>query len=512
MTTITRPLALLAFIAAPLAATLGSPVRAQDDALDVASIRSTPKDLTEYARPTDPGDWAFGRIHPKVFLRDVVVSNTDLTLTNTDVANDGELSIAVNPANHDEIVITSFAAPWGANAPLWHSTDGGATWTKRFTIPRPPGDNGTLGCPCDQTVDWARDNALSGTFLSFNPTNVYTGMTTDPTNAAAWNWLVVAGSAERTNQVALNVADQPWLLVNRDPSNPGQDNLYVAYDDFSGAPDMRVAVSFGTLPPEFATDVRTGFSTGFVNPGHRLAGDAHTGAMYSIWQRRIAPGAGGSKNIDYMLNRSTDAGLTWPLGGGNGIVVANGDSTQPTPKFGTVNALLGGVLHATVHKQTGDLYYVYGKRDAITGNNRLAIRRLTTDRQDNLTIGDEVFVTGQVQAALPSVTVTPNGEIGVFYYTFDGMSAPAGGFPIFTAHIAISADAGASFTDTPLLTFQSSARSSSNPRQRVLGDYMQLKAAGGTFFGAFTANGVPFGRPFANHDPIFFKVQATGPG
>jgi subtilase family serine protease len=24
--------------------------------------------------------------------------------------------------------------------------------------------------------------------------------------------------------------------------------------------------------------------------------------------------------------------------------------------------------------------------------------------------------------------------------------------------------------------------------------------------GSFTANGVPFGRPFANHDPIFFKV------
>ena len=384
MTTITRPLALLAFIAAPLAATLGSPVRAQDDALDVASIRSTPKDLTEYARPTDPGDWAFGRIHPKVFLRDVVVSNTDLTLTNTDVANDGELSIAVNPANHDEIVITSFAAPWGANAPLWHSTDGGAT--------------------CDQTVDWARDNALSGTFLSFNPTNVYTGMTTDPTNAAAWNWLVVAGSAERTNQVALNVADQPWLLVNRDPSNPGQDNLYVAYDDFSGAPDMRVAVSFGTLPPEFATDVRTGFSTGFVNPGHRLAGDAHTGAMYSIWQRRIAPGAGGSKNIDYMLNRSTDAGLTWPLGGGNGIVVANGDSTQPTPKFGTVNALLGGVLHATVHKQTGDLYYVYGKRDAITGNNRLAIRRLTTDHTGPFPSSVTRFV-GDPRGAQPDVFV-----------------------------------------------------------------------------------------------------------
>ncbi len=45
-------------------------------------------------------------------------------------------------------------------------------------------------------------------------------------------------------------------------------------------------------------------------------------------------------------------------------------------------------------------------------------------------------------------------------------------------------------------------------RQRVLGDYQQVKASGTTFYGVFTGNGVPFGRPFANHDPIFFKVFA----
>src|SRR5262249_22828657 len=44
------------------------------------------------------------------------------------------------------------------------------------------------------------------------------------------------------------------------------------------------------------------------------------------------------------------------------------------------------------------------------------------------------------------------------------------------------------------------------PGQRVLGDYNQVKAVGTTFYGVFTGNGVPLGRPFANHDPIFFKV------
>jgi len=471
------------------------------------SVRGNPKDNTPYARPADVGDKSHSKVNTKVFLRDVVVSNTNTNLTNTDLFNDGELSIAINPGNHDEIVMTSFGGVWGAVAPQWHSTDGGVTWTKEFTIPAPPGIP-AAGCPCDQTIDYGRSNLLFGTFLTV-PTNVYSASTSNPSNVASWSWFLSGGAAVRTNQVAVNNADQPWLLVNRDPRHPGQDNVYVAYDDFSGAPNMRVAVSYGSAPPFFAIDNQSGVSTGFVNPGHRLAKDPKTGAIYSLFQRRIAAGAGGSQNINYMLNRSTDGGQSWTLGTGSGIVVANGDSTQPTPKFGTVNALLGGALHAAVDPTNSDLYYVYGNRDAATGNNRLAIRRVTTDRNDTLTVGPPSFVTGQVQAAIPSVAVTPNGTVGVFYYTFDGFSATA--FPIFTAHIALSTDEGSSFKDVELLTFESSAQDNGNSRQRVLGDYMQLKVAGGTFFGGFTGNGVAFGRPFANHDPIFFKVQPTGP-
>jgi hypothetical protein len=60
------------------------------------------------------------------------------------------------------------------------------------------------------------------------------------------------------------------------------------------------------------------------------------------------------------------------------------------------------------------------------------------------------------------------------------------------------------------LTFLSSAQANAVWNQRVLGDYMQMKAVGNCFYGAFTGNGAPFGRPVANHDPIFFKV-CTGP-
>lgn len=501
------------------------------------STTSFPPDLTPYTRPAIPEDRnPVPRVTPTptpptpgirrnqtrrdavtraasslgtvpIFIRDVVVSNADATLNAGDMFGDTEPTIAINPLNPNEIVITAFSGGWGVNAPLWHSTDAGVTWRKRFTIPPPPGVPimvmGFL-CPCDQVADYGRGGRLSITFLVAD-TDVHTGTTTDPTNLMAWNWLVMGGVTQNTNMTGLANSDQPWLQVTRNPTMADQDDIYVGYDDFSGGPDMQVSVARNSNPPNFTVDNQSGTSTGSINPGHRLAVDPRNGAVYSLFQRFNAAGAGGSKNINFMLNRSTDGGATWGLNGmAGGIAVATADSTQPTAKFGTVNALLGGVDHAGVNPTNGDVYYVYGNRDAMTGNNRLSIRRLTDNGMGGLTVGAQNFVTGQVQAALPSVAVTASGMVGVLYTTFDGFGMS--GFPIFTAHLAMSTDQGATFTDRVLSTFLSAAMDNMNSRQRVLGDYQQLKAVGNTFFGVFTGNGVPFGRPFANHDPIFFRV------
>lgn len=487
---------------------------------DPEAIRSAPPDVTPYTRAAVPEEATlFGRgaalsgaIPPQfrdVRIVDTVVNNTDVTLLFADQENDGETSIAINPKNPKEIVISAFSGLVNGNLPLWHSLDGGFTWTKEPSVPPAPGIPQIFGCggSCDQTYDYGRDDRLSGATMS-SETNVYTGTTTNPADPTAWLWFAPQGVTQTTNQVGQDIIDQPWLLVNPDPINRRQDNVYVAYDDFSGAPDMRVAVAQGTNPPEFIIDQLTGFSTGFVNPGHRLADDPRRGIMYSLFQRRIAPGAGGSQNINYMLNRSIDGGRSWSLNGSaTGIVVANADSTQPQPKFCTVNALLGGVTHAAVDPHSGDVFYVYGNRDPVTGNNRLALRRIVDDGSGNVVVGGEHFVTGQVQAAIPSVAVADDGTVGIFYYTCDGVSPS--GFPVFTAHLTLTNDLGATFTDLGLLTFLSSATDNGDPRQRVLGDYMQTKTLENTFYGAFTGNGVGFGRPFANHDPIFFRVSVS---
>jgi hypothetical protein len=496
--------------------------------------KDSPPDTFDYGRPAIGEDYAPGgrpalpqvylpsAIFPTAFVRDLVVSNTNPNLTNTDTANDGEPSIAINPSNPNEIVISAFSGSWGTNTPIWHSTDGGSTWTKQFTVPAPPGIPGAAGCPCDQAFDYDRGNGVSGTFLT--SIDIFSGTTIDPTMSNVWNWLVQMGVAQRTNNVTTSGIDQPWLLVNRDPTNASQDNIYVAYDELNSNSE-RVAVSLGTNPPNFVRDNLSGMTGGgFVNPGHRLAVDPNNGAVYSLWQVRTGSGDDSTHNISYRLNRSTDGGQNWTLNGnGGGIQVATGDSTQActTPngcgnactsnpfKFGTVNALLGGVLHAAVDPTNSDVYYVYGNRDSGTNNNRIAIRRLTANGGGGLNVGAEVFVTGQVQAALPSVAVTTDGTVGVLYTQFDGLS-PMSNIPMFSVHFAMSIDQGQTFpTDLVLENFLSSATDNGACRQRVLGDYQQVKAVGTTFFGVFTGNGVPFGRTTANHDPIFFKVQTN---
>lgn len=484
------------------------------------SVRSSPKDTHNYSRPAIPGDLnpphASRTLTPfalPAFVVDAVVNNTDTNLKNTDTFNDGEVSIAIDPLNTNRIVMTAFSGSWGTTAPLWLSTNGGVTWTKEFTINPPPGAGGVLGCPCDQVVDFGHFTALAGGFLTGGPDNIYGARSSNLTSLnGAFKYFTVGGVAQAANHLdGVDMEDQPWLLVGGIPGRsrglkPFKDeNVYVAYDDFNTAPDMHVAVAAAIDPLMFTVDNISGFSTGFVNPGHRLAVDPRSDAVYSLFQRRINPGAGGSQNINYMLNRSTDGGKTWGLNGNpTGIIVANANSTQPQPKFCTVNALLGGADHATVDPVTGDVVYVYGTRDPGTGKNRLAMRRLTPNGAGGLTIGPELFVTGQVQAAIPSVAIAKNRTIGIFYYTCDSVAPP---FPTYTAHFSISTDLGNTFTDQVLETFLSPATDNGDPRQRVLGDYMQVKAVGNTFFGGFTGNGVPFGRAFSNNDPIFYKVS-----
>ena len=285
-------------------------------------------------------------VFPAIFMRDVVVSNTDQTLKNTDMFLNAEPAIAVNPTDPRKVVISAFSGAWSnpntpntlMNAPIWYTTNGGALWTKEFTVTPPPGVPSVpvMASPCDQTFDYGRDGTLYGTFLLIGqgeeggncssvapaaPTGasssdlsfsaVYTGATTNPADSQAWKWMVINGTTQPTNKF---LPDQPWLVVNIDPLTRGRENVYVAYQ---ATPSMQVAVAQAAVPPNFTIDNTSANNVNVgANPGHRVAADHHSGIVYSLYQQGASIECPGLEvPINYMLNRSVDGGMTWGLNG-----------------------------------------------------------------------------------------------------------------------------------------------------------------------------------------------------
>ncbi len=479
----------LSFGLSALAVTAGAPVP--------PPTSSSPPDRTVYTTTAAPAlrRAALVPISTGIFTADPSLS--------ANAAGGSEPSIAVDPGDPTRIAITRFTFLWNSNADLLYSNDGGITWTEETTIPAPPGVAGTSGCPCDQTIDFGRDGTLYGTFLTFvapSTTTVVTGSTTDPTRAASWQW---NGNPAQLTSGTRTSADQPWLLVNRDPTTAAQDNAYVAYDDFGGSPDARVAVSYGALPVNITADNKAGTeSPSATNPGLRLGTDPRNGTVYALYEQ--SSGSSQPKSVTYKLNRSTDGGATWTLNGSaDGLTVDSVKSDQaPGFKFGGVNALLGGVDHVAVDPGNGDVYVVYGQD--VSGGNQIMIRRLQPNGSGGLNVGAAHTVSASTNTALPSIAVLTDGTIGVLYDSFDGNDV--NGFPQFSAHLARSSDHGLTFNDVVLEAFTSPAKDSGNARQRVLGDYQQMKAVGTTFYGVFSGNRNGFNSPTSTIDPIFFSV------
>jgi hypothetical protein len=504
---------------------------------------SSPPDLSHPSRPAVPGDSsprALAPLAPSGVLAPVVVdpavSNTEANFAANDTIGGSEPSVALNPANTNQVAITSFSMgnlTWSAtqNAPLWYSTDAASTWTKEFTITHPPGRTGEEGegCPpCDQTIDYGRNGTLFGTFLinvnsKFNQFDVVSGDTTNPAEAAAWQWN--GNPVQLTNNAHAGNTDQPWLLVNRDPTEAAQDDVWSAYDDFGKNPtNAQVAFSNNAAPPNFNIDNSPGaMANSGTNPGLRLAKDPRNGWMYALWQ--TTTGATVPHPTTLHINRSTDGGATWTLNGstaGQALPEGQADDGCTTVvkeectayyKFATVNALLGGVHHAAVDPTNGDVYVVYGNDTAGTGvGNQLFIRRLTDNGSGGFNIGAAVTVSISTSAALPSVAVTSDGTIGVLYDTFENeFSEPPGSFPRMKAHLAVSTDHGATFKDTVLETFLSPSKTEAgNLRQRILGDFQQIKSNRGLLYGVFSGNRVPLngGEGRSIIDPIYFSAKA----
>jgi hypothetical protein len=419
-----------------------------------------------------------------------------LSLVSRDYGN--EPAITANPLNPSQIVLTSFSgSDWsaGGNSTLFYSSDAGASWSYSQSVPPPPGV-ASLGCPCDQNMDWGRDGVLYGTFLdvlSDGTQSVFSAQSTNPTDPSSWVYRAPGGVSQTTNQPSLIDVDQPWIWSGPLPGDNGATNVCVAYDNFDPGfivSEIRAADSPGASPLDFTRDAPTDadgqqYNDG-MNPGNRIA-VGPDGTIFNVYQRLVSVQANGVKELTYLINVSTDGGQTWSVANsdhpsGAKIVAANVFSFQGNgSKVGGVNALLGGVDAIAVDPSTGTAWIVYGARPTLTGHDQLFLVPVTYSA-GNLTVGTTRTLTSStIDNYLPSVAVLPNGEVGILFLTLSGTSYQWR-FAQWTNGTTIAKTTGLGAFTSP---FSSNAASN----QRIFGDYIQVRAVGCTFYGTYPARG-----------------------
>lgn len=400
-----------------------------------------------------------------------------------------EPSVAVNPLNPSQIVVSTFAYAF-PRASLWYSTDGGADWDIRFPIPNSPAPG--QGVPGDQTFAYDSNGVLHGALLTYplsknGPAgNIFQGSTSDPAADGQagqpddWRWNTQRVNLPNSTQ---NKADQPWIAVSGD-------HVYVAYGDGLNQNSVQAHVSASsdggaTFTQDNPISKRSQWAA--YNPGIRIAAD-QAGRVYAFFEIGEGPLKSGQPLMThYRLNVSFDAGATWAYTDSSaegGIPVADGPSLQQGVSFGGVNTTAS--ITAIAADPTGaHVYVTYGMKDA-TGADRIYLAEFHPDASGNLVERANpvaLSVAGQ-RSALPSVAVTANGSIAVQYDTFTDADGQ------FHVHLATSTDQGQTFTDQDLSDFTATGIPFPFPgATNLLGDYQDLVAVGNTVFGTFAARG-----------------------
>src|ERR1700730_6825466 len=198
-----------------------------------------------------------------------VIPNDHSNETNADA----EPSIAVNPGNGEEMVITAFTPTEGGNpnAPLYFSSDRGENWSLRYDIPG--------GETHDQSPVFARaaGETYKGTWRGENgDLNVL--RTADPAAAAL-------AIIERRPPV-----DQPWVEATTVVSGPdnGKNRLYVGYNRNGVARSATVDICLDALAtnPTF-NQVQLDPRNPSPNDGYEIRPTVHPdGTVYVAYKSR----------------------------------------------------------------------------------------------------------------------------------------------------------------------------------------------------------------------------------
>jgi len=405
---------------------------------------------------------------------------------------DSEPNLAVNPANPKQIVGTAFTPnPTGGSfAPIFVSSDGGATWALNAIV---PGASASGNPTFDITMKFATaSGVLYGGIIRADNSNMAIVRTTN--YLASTPMTVLMSRAP----VGSSVDDQPWVQAATATSVTGTpDRVYVGSNNLITTPKtahMDQSLNAATAAPP------AGFSAAGITIASRTPGAGQNapsirhaihskGRIYvSYFNWTAFNGTTQNVTSDVVVARDDNWGsgatpytaLTDAGDGKAGVRVVTGVTIPWRNSNFIGQERVGSHLAIAVDPNNADVVYV-AWCDFPKGAAPYSIHlRKSTDGGKTWSADLRVVANG----INPGLAVNSASHVGFSYQTLTNSGTK------WETHIEISKD-GFATTPAPIVLATTPSNTPTAIFLPYLGDYIYLTAVGTTFYGVFSANNTP---------------------
>jgi len=271
-----------------------------------------------------PAKYDSMRYGPNIFIALCVVVLSAATasaqqvvrITEPSAVNPGEVSIAINPKNPDNMIAASFQTghPPKPRAGSYHyvTSDGGKTWK---TVPTPDPKNLVQG---DDVMAFSSDGIAYHVHLSFDgirvarPPRAENGMIVNVSKDGGNTWTDGTAAINHINTV-IPFEDKPGLVVDNASASRSKGNVYLAWTRFdvygSSNPEHHSQIYFTRSTDQgqtFSMPIRISDTGGDCLDGDNTVEGAvpavgPKGEVYVVW----------AGPLGLVMDKSLDGGLTF---------------------------------------------------------------------------------------------------------------------------------------------------------------------------------------------------------